>query len=184
LTPNAAVHWQGLAIRGTASVLFGTLVLVSAVTTPRTLTILFIVLLLLNGLLGVADARSWKLPTMTVEGVADIAVALYLLASPGAPVSQMLLAAWAFLTGFLQVRTALRLRGSIVHEWPLLLGGIAAVVLGFALVGYRGLDPRTFWGILGEFAVVWGELTLIMAWGLLSRRRTYLSAAPRVRFRR
>jgi uncharacterized membrane protein HdeD (DUF308 family) len=127
--------------------------------------------LLLNGVLAVIAGLGWGVRQVAVEGLLDLGFAGLLAVWYGViPVT--LVAVWALATGLVQLWTSLTVHGLVPGEWPLALGGVASIVLCAFLLFNPGVGRGEFWSLVGVFAVVWGELTLIMAWGLTRRAPT------------
>jgi uncharacterized membrane protein HdeD (DUF308 family) len=165
---RSVVSGWTLVIRGVASVLIGVAAFALAGRTLSVLTLLLASYLLVNGafaLIGSPDGHSWA---MKVEGAVDIYASVLIIIWPGVStlVPTMFVAAWAVLAGSLQIWTALRLHGRVAHEWPLLLAGIVTIVLAITLWVYKGSNLPSVYGLIGEYAVVWGEFTFVMAFGL------------------
>jgi uncharacterized membrane protein HdeD (DUF308 family) len=75
-------------------------------------------------------------------------------------------AAWALVTGVLEIVAAVRLRRRISNEWLLVLGGLASVIFGVLLViaPAAGALVLVLW--IGAYAVVFGGLLLALAFRL------------------
>jgi uncharacterized membrane protein HdeD (DUF308 family) len=169
---RAVVSGWTLVTRGVASVLIGIAAFALAGRTLSVLTLLLATYLLVNGafaLIGSSDGHSWA---MKVEGAVDIYASVLIVIWPGvsALLPTLFVAAWAVLAGSLQIWTALRLHGLVAHEWPLLLGGVVTIVLAITLWVYRGSNLPSLYGLIGEYAVVWGEFIFVMAFGLTPSR--------------
>src|SRR5713101_6059608 len=65
-----------------------------------------------------------------LEGVVGIAAGLVAFLLPGLTALALLfvIAAWAILTGIMEVITAVRLRQVIEHEWTLIFSGVLSVI--------------------------------------------------------
>src|SRR5436309_1161366 len=120
------------ALRGVAAILFGILAFAWPGVTLTVLVLLFGAYSLVNGVLALASAfrtrhdHRWGL---LLEGLAGIAAGLVTLFMPGltALVLLYIIAAWALLTGVLQLVAAVRLRKVIHDEWWLILSGVASL---------------------------------------------------------
>jgi uncharacterized membrane protein HdeD (DUF308 family) len=161
-----------LAIRGIAAVAFGVAALASARASPHVLLDVMTIFLLVNGAFALVGGLGSSARSMAVEGLLQLGFGALFAAWSQPMVPITLVAAWALVTGAVQLWTASSLHGVVQREWPLALSGVASIVLGAFLLLNRGLSRSEFWVLVGEFAVVWGQLTLIMAWGLARRART------------
>jgi uncharacterized membrane protein HdeD (DUF308 family) len=108
---------------------------------------------------------------MMLEGAVDTFGGIFLLAWPGisslAPT--LYVAAWALLVGLMEMLGALLMYGLIAHVWLLLMSGVASLVFGIVLAAYRWVELSASVALIGEYAVIWGALALVMATGLLTR---------------
>lgn len=80
------------------------------------------------------------------------------------------IAAWALVTGVLEIAAAIRLRKAIKGEWLLALSGILSVALGVMLVLWPipGALAVVIW--IGAYAFVVGALLLALGLRLRSLR--------------
>jgi uncharacterized membrane protein HdeD (DUF308 family) len=160
-------------LRGIVSILFG----IGALAWPG-ITIVFLVAfvgayLFIDGVIAIVSAirarhERERWPMLLLEGILGIAVGIYSFIFPGiAAVSWLyVIAAWAIITGVLQLATAFRLRKALTSEWFLVLGGLASIVLGilFVLMPLAGLFVWVW--LIGIYAIVFGVLFLGLAWRL------------------
>ena len=65
-----------------------------------------------------------------------------------------LIAAWAVLTGILEIVTAIDLRKVIENEWLLGLSGLASVVFGVILAIRPGAGALALIWLIGGYAIV------------------------------
>src|SRR5438874_2064527 len=133
-------NWWLLALRGLAAVLFGVLAFIWPGITLLTLIYLFGAYALVNGVLALIVAYrtpkdSRPIGSLIFEGLFSIAagVVAFLIPSLTALALLSLIAAWAIVTGIIEVVAAVRLRRVISNEWLLALAGIASMVFGVLL---------------------------------------------------
>jgi uncharacterized membrane protein HdeD (DUF308 family) len=172
--------WWTLAIRGVLAVLFGLAALLLPGITLVALVLLFGAYALADGIIAlIAGARglrrherSWPL---LLEGVLGIAAGVLTVVWPGitALVLVYLIAAWALLTGALEIATAIRLRKIITGEWLLVLSGVVSILLGVILVVAPGAGALGLVLWIGAYALVFGVLLLILAFRLRSWARAH-----------
>lgn len=123
------------------------------------------------------DGRHWG--AMVLSGLAGIAIGVLFVLFPlvstltYALLIVWLVAAWAVVTGVLEVSAAIRLRQEISGEWLLALAGTLSVLLGIALVWLLFSSPAATllsvaW-LIAIYAFVSG--VALIALGLRMRRR-------------
>ena len=161
-----AENWWMLTVRGIAAILFGILALVLPGITLFTLVLLFGAYALVDGAfaLGVAvrnRGRS-RAGTLAVQGILGVLIGIVTLVWPQitAVVLLAVIAAWAFLTGFVEIAAAVRLRKEMQGEWVLLLSGIASVAFGVILVARPNIGALAVVTIIGIYAIIGGALML------------------------
>ncbi|HEU4643641.1 MAG TPA: HdeD family acid-resistance protein [Gemmatimonadaceae bacterium] len=179
-------NWWVVLLRGVAAILFGILTFLYPGISLAALVLLFGAWAFVDGVLAVASAvrrrkvsdRWWVL---LLEGLAGIAAGVLTVFWPGITALALLyvIAAWALVTGVLEVVAAIRLRRVITGEWLLALAGIASVVLGVLLVLFPGVGALAVVLWIGAYAIVAGALLVALglrlrAWG---RSRTTPEAA-------
>ena len=136
----------------------------------ETLTILFGAYALVEGVLaimasirGIREHDRWG--WMMVEGIVCICAALvaFFIPNAGALALVWLVAAWAVLTGALQIAAGVKLRKIIEGEWLLILIGALAIVLGFYMASRPGAGVVLIATWLGIYAIITGILTMVLA---------------------
>ena len=186
LLPVLARNWWALALRGLVAILFGILAFAWPGLTLFVLIIFFGAYLLVDGIFAIVaavraageEARWWLL---LIEGILGVGAGLVTFFWPGLTALALLylIAAWAIVTGIMEVVEAIRLRQEIVGEWALILGGALSVIFGVLLVvipARAGLLSLTW--LIGIYAVAFGVLLVILAFRV---RNAPSSAEGRVR---
>jgi uncharacterized membrane protein HdeD (DUF308 family) len=171
LIDQLARHWWVIALRGLVAVLFGVLAFAWPGMTLAVLVLLFGAYALVDGILGiVAAARGgtehrWA---MLVEGVIGVLAGIAAFGMPGltALVLLYIIAAWAVLTGVLEIVAAVRLRRVIENEWALIVGGALSVLFGIVLIVSPGAGALAVVWLIGAYAVVFGVTLLALSWRL------------------
>ena len=79
----------------------------------------------------------------------------------------ILIAAWAIITGILEIITAFRLRKIIVGEFWLILGGVLSLVFGLAVAFYPQAGAFAIGLLIGLYAILFG--VIFVALGLKLR---------------
>jgi uncharacterized membrane protein HdeD (DUF308 family) len=126
MLPKLSENWWALALRGVAAVIFGLLALFWPGITLTALILLFGAFALVDGVFAIVagirgvEGRRWLL---LAEGVLGAIAGLVALSLPGTVAIVMLyvVAAWAVLTGLLEIVAAVQLRREIEGEWALAL---------------------------------------------------------------
>ncbi len=169
-------YWWTLAVRGGLAALFGLAALIWPGITLRVLVWLFGFYAVVDGLLALAallvggrlasGRRGWLL----FEGVVGIAAGVFTFLWPRitALVLLYLIAAWAVVTGLLELAAAVILRRELRGEWLLALAGVLSVAFGILLAVRPGEGAIAIVSVIGVFAIVFGAALLVL--GLRLRR--------------
>lgn len=165
-----ARNWWALALRGLFAIIFGLIALFSPGLTLVALVILFGAYSLVDGIFGVVAAvRAAESHTrwgwLLVEGIAGILTGVITFVWPGitAIVLLYLIAAWALVTGVLELIAGFRLRGHLANEVMLLLGGAASIIFGVLLIMRPAAGALALLWLIGVYALVFGALVLTLA---------------------
>jgi uncharacterized membrane protein HdeD (DUF308 family) len=184
-----ATNWWAIAIRGIIAILFAISTFAMPSITIAVLVTLFGIYALVDGIFAIISAiraaqghRRWG--AFLAEGIIGILIGILALAEPLAVAASViyLIAAWAVLTGILEIAAAIRLRRHMEGEWVLILTGalsIAFGILAFAAPMFGAL-AIVFW--LGAYALVSGVLLLTLAFRIRAfhRRPGHLTGSAAV----
>jgi uncharacterized membrane protein HdeD (DUF308 family) len=175
-----ARNWWALLIRGIAAVIFGLLAFVWPGATWFAIGILFGAYAFVDGVFAIVAAvravqaheRWWP---FVLEGIVGLVIAGITFYDVGVTILALYftIAAWAFLTGILELVAAVRLRKVITNEWMLIVGGLASVIFGALMVWHPGAGALAIVWLIGAYAIVFG-ITMI---GLSLRLRGHASGA-------
>jgi uncharacterized membrane protein HdeD (DUF308 family) len=170
-------HWWVIALRGLFAILFGVLAFMLPGVTLRVLVLFFGAFALVDGIWAVVHGISQKWLSLFLEGLIGIAVGVFTFFWPGiaALVLLYIIAAWAVITGVLEIGTAIRLRKAIKGEWLMALSGIISIIFGGFVVVYPRSGALAIIMIIGIYAIVFGILFMILAFRF--RRHTNQIAA-------
>jgi uncharacterized membrane protein HdeD (DUF308 family) len=164
------LNWWLLALRGMLAVLFGVLAFMWPGATLLTLVWLFGAFALMNGVLSLVLAAKTpkgypKVGSLILGGLLGILAGLLAFVMPGITALGLLIliAAWAIVTGVMELVAAVRLRKIITNEWLLVLAGIASVAFGVILLFQPGAGALALIWLIAAWAVVFGILLLILA---------------------
>lgn len=174
-----ARNWWSPAIRGAAAMLVGVIALAWPGITLAGFVILFGAYALIDGVFSIAGmARAvqsherWG--ALLLEGVVGLVAALITVVWPAITVISLLyvVAAWAMITGVLEIAAAVRLRKHVAGEWVLALGGVLSVAFGVLIVIFplAGALAITFW--VGAYCLLFGAVLLTLGFRLRSWSRS------------
>jgi uncharacterized membrane protein HdeD (DUF308 family) len=174
-----ARNWWALALRGLFAILFGILVFVAPGITLEVLVLLLAAYFVVDGVGNIIAAfnnreryNQWWVTLL--EGVISILAGIGAFLSPGmtALILLYLIAAWAVVTGVLEIIAAIRLRKEIENEFWLGLGGLLSILFGVALFVWPGTGILTLLWLLGGYAIVSGIFLLMLAFRLRGLNQT------------
>jgi uncharacterized membrane protein HdeD (DUF308 family) len=176
-------YWWLVALRGLAAVLFGILALVWPSLTLQVLVYLLGAYLVVDGIFGIfaafsdrsAGSRWW---VELLEGLLSLLAGLAIFVLPGlsALVLLYILAAWAVLTGILEIVTAIQLRRQIRGEIFMIFSGIASIVFGVLIALFPGGGLLAVVWIIGIYAIIFGVLLIILGFRLRGYTATEAAA--------
>jgi len=166
-------YWWAVALRGLVAVLFAIAAFVWPQITLTALVLLFGIYALVDGFFNLVYAFGsdtqlrWL---VAVEGLAGIAVGIIALVWPGTAALALLylIAAWAVVTGVLEIVAAIQLRQVIENEWLLGLGGLASVAFGVILALQPSAGALAMIWLIGAYALVFGVLLIALGFRLRS----------------
>jgi uncharacterized membrane protein HdeD (DUF308 family) len=169
--------WGGMVLRGILSILFGIAIFAMPNIALQSLVLVFGAFAFADGVVALINAfrmkaghdRWWAL---LLEGLVGIAVGILTLVQPGITALALLymIAAWAIVTGLLEIVAGIRYRAEMEHEWMLILAGILSVIFGVLLIVNPGAGIQAVLWIIGAYAIAFG--VLMAAAGLRARART------------
>lgn len=175
-----ARNWWALAWRGLVAVLFGVAALAWTGPTLTALALLFGAFALLDGAFALAAALVGRPPgplwgALLAEGLLGIAAGILALTWPWVMALALvyLVAAWALVTGALEIAAAVRLRSEVDGEWLLALCGGLSVLLGLALGLWPGAGAVALAWLIGLYALAFGALLLALAFRLRAWARQF-----------
>jgi uncharacterized membrane protein HdeD (DUF308 family) len=177
-----ADNWWLLLLRGVAAIVFGVLAFFWPGITLLTLVLFWGAYALVDGVLALWAAISGRVPTMTpgprwwlgIVGLSGIAAGIMTFAWPGITtfILLMFIAAWAIVTGVMEIWGAVKLRKEIEGEWLLILSGILSVAFGLILFAQPEIGALALVWLIGWFAVLFGIVNIALAFRLKQHHRT------------
>jgi len=175
VSDTLAHNWWLLALRGLAAIIFGILAFIWPAITLLGLMILFGAFALVNGVLSLVLAAKApkgypRFGSLILGGILGIIAGVVTFFWPALTAAGLLIliAAWAILTGILEIVAAIRLRKEIVNEWLLALVGILSVIFGVLLLLQPAAGAVVLIWWIGAYALVFGILLLILAFRVRS----------------
>lgn len=175
LSSTLAHNWWVVAARGFFGLLIGLIAFLFPGPTLLSLVTLFSIYLILDGILAIVAAvraarQNERWGYLTFEGIVGILAGLVAIAMPGLTVLVFvgLLAAWAIVSGALELRAAYNLAQD--HgRWWLALGGIVSVIFGIVLIAAPVFGALVVSWWVGAYATFFGASLLALAYQLRAR---------------
>lgn len=171
MTQTVAPSRWLLLLRGVLAIIFGLIVLVDPRIALLALIYVFAAYALITGILAVVLALLERryLPRwgwILAEGVAGIILGILAFVWPGetALVLLYLVAAWAIVTGVMEIGAAFTIR-----NWLVGLAGVISLVFGIVLFVHPGAGLLSILWLLGIYAIVFGIVLIVHAFRLPSR---------------
>jgi uncharacterized membrane protein HdeD (DUF308 family) len=167
--------WRMVAFRGVVAIAFGVLTLVWPSLTLWALVVLFGAYALVDGAVVLVGALASHLPIsggrrawLALDGIVGIGVGVITFAWPDVTALALLflIAAWAIVTGVMEIAGAIELRHTIDNEWLLGLAGVASVVFGILLLVTPGDGALVITWLIGWYALFFGVTVVSLAFRL------------------
>lgn len=165
--------WWTFIIRGAVAILFGVLAFVVPGIGIGLLVGLFAAWALIDGannlLTGIrtrGQDRSWWLEIL--EGVVGVVAGIIALLFPAyaAEILILLIAAWAIVTGALEIVLAFRLRRVITGEVWMALAGVASILFGVVAFLFPAAGALSVVWLIASFAIGFGGFLIMLGWRL------------------
>ena len=165
-----ARNWWLLLLRGVVALIFALLTWMQPATSIAAMVLVFGIYVLADGVLGIWAAisgrqqnRHWWV--LLLWGLASVVVGVLTFIMPGVTglVLLMYIAAWAIITGVLQIVAAIRLRKEIRGEWLMVVSGLLSIIFGGLLVAQPGAGALAVAWIIAAYAFIFGVLLVLLA---------------------
>jgi uncharacterized membrane protein HdeD (DUF308 family) len=178
-----ARNWWTWLVRGILAIVFGILAFLWPGATILAIGILFGAYALVDGIFAIVAAvraaetqqRWWPFVLEGIVGILiaaitfyDIRITLFAL--------YFTIAAWAFLTGILEIIAAVQLRKHIANEIWLIIGGIASILFGVLMIYFPLAGALAIIWLIAAYAIVFGFI--MIAFSLRLRAHAQPPAAP------
>jgi len=177
---NIIQNWWLAIVRGVMAIVFGLVAFLWPGATLFALVMLFGFYALADGFIAVAaglthtkDSPRWWV--FLLEGLVGIAAGVATLVWPDVTTLALLamIAAWAILTGMLEIAAAIRLLRAVTNEWRLAAGGLLSVALGVALILQPSAGSLAIIWIIAAYAVVFGVVWILLGLRLRNLDRMF-----------
>jgi uncharacterized membrane protein HdeD (DUF308 family) len=168
-------NWWVILLRGIAAIIFGLITFFAPEISLAVLVLVFGAYVFADGVLAIISAvrrrgesKRWWL--LFLDGLAGVAAGVVTVIWPDITALALLylIAAWALVTGGLEIAAAIRLRKVITGEWLLVLIGIASIALGVMLALFPGTGALAVVLWIGAYALASGILMIVLSFRLRS----------------
>jgi uncharacterized membrane protein HdeD (DUF308 family) len=172
-TIGLARWWWTFIVRGMLAILFGVLAFFAPTYGIAILVGLFAAWAIIDGvgnlIAGIRTRgrdRSWWLEVL--EGLVSVGAGVIAVLLPGyaAQALVLIIAAWAVITGTIEIVMAVRLRRVIDNEIWMALAGAASIIFGIVLVLFPAAGAVSLVWLIGSFAIAFGGFLIILGWRL------------------
>ena len=186
---NLTRNWWLVLMRGLLAILFGLGALFWPGLTWVLLIYIFGVYAIMDGVIALLTGivRSKYSPRWWVfllEGLVSIAAGVIAIVQPGTTglILVLVMAAWAIITGVLEIAAAIRLRKEITNEWLLGFGGFVSIAFGILLFFQPAAGSLVITLMVGAYALMFGVVLVMLAfrlrkWDMLGSNRDVLRSA-------
>jgi uncharacterized membrane protein HdeD (DUF308 family) len=160
--------WWLVMLRGTLAILFGLAALFSPLTVIYSLLTIFSFFLIISGFaivtlafLGETESKWFRV----VEGMLFILTGALVILNPAFAVGGIMLfiAAWAIMSGAINIVNAIKLRKVIANEWLMILNGAISVLFGILISTNLLGGAMAVTNIFGIFALLSGLFIVMLS---------------------
>jgi uncharacterized membrane protein HdeD (DUF308 family) len=160
-------RWWVPVIRGIAAIAFGVLAFVAPQIGLLALVIMWGAYAIADGVFNFmlamwAGRGGGRFGWYLFEGLISLAAGVLTFMYPGMTATVLLyvIAAWAIVTGIIEIAAAIELRRAVTGEWMLALSGVLSIVFGLLLFRHPGSGALAVVWLIGLYAVVFGVLLI------------------------
>lgn len=181
-----AQNWWVVLLRGMLGIAFGLVAIMMPGVTLLSLTLVFSVYMLVDGVLAITMAirearhgERWL--TLALEGLLRIGVAILAYVWPLLTILAFvyIVAFWSIMSGAMMVAASFKLHETYGRIW-MGVGGVLSVLFGLLLVAAppMGALIMTFW--IGIYATIFGAAMVMLAFQLRIHRNDHLTGTTPV----
>ncbi|MFN3418857.1 MAG: HdeD family acid-resistance protein [Pyrinomonadaceae bacterium] len=174
-----AKNWWAFLLRGILALIFGIVAIFFPAAAFLALVLVFGAFAFVDGVFALvsaftSNARSENWWWLILEGIIGLGIGILTIIQPAAMGEAwlILIAAWALITGILEIITAVRLRKIIQGEFWLILGGIISVLFGLAVAFYPQAGALAIGLLIGLYAILFGAIFIALGLKLRSFANT------------
>lgn len=170
---NLTKNWWLIVLRGVLAILFGLAAFLVPGLAWLTLILLFGtyaildgVFAMLSGLISSKFSPRWWV--FLLEGLVSVAAGIIAVLRPDLASAVLIgvIAAWAILTGVLEIVAAIRLRREITNEWMLAFGGFVSILFGVLVFFQPATAGLVITLMIGAYALIFGVLLVVLGFRL------------------
>lgn len=166
--------WWAVALRGLVAIIFGIIAIVSPGLTLFWLIIVFGAYAIIDGIIEIYSSivdrthngsRWW---VGVLEGIISLAAGIIAWVWPGLTALALLylIAAWAVVTGIMEIGLAIEYRRVIRNEWLMVLSGILSIIFGLILFVYPRTGALSMIWVIGIYAIIFGIALIVLGFRL------------------
>mgnify|MGYP002336077188 CR=1 FL=1 len=175
---SVSKNWWVFVLRGIFAIIFGILVLVFPGIALVTFVLYFAAYALVDGVFTIwsaiqrRDRENWWVHLL--EGIVSIIAGIVAFLFPGITALTLLyvIAAWAIVTGVLEIWAAIQLRKEIEGEFWLGLGGLLSIIFGILLIVFPGSGALAVLTLIAAYSIVFGVMMILLGFRLRSATPT------------
>ncbi len=173
MTMFDAKHWWEILVRGIIALIFGILVLAWPGLALEIFVIFFGAFIFVDGIFTLVAAINYKAGAgsrtwLYIRGIAGIIAGLFVFFLPviAAVALVILIAAWALVTGVMELVFAFTANRDTAIKWMFAISGILSLILGFLMLAKPLIGALVIAWVIGAYAVLAGILLIILAFRL------------------
>jgi uncharacterized membrane protein HdeD (DUF308 family) len=171
---NIVSHWWVPLLRGVIAIAFGITLFAFPITAVGVFVLFFGAFAFVDGVLAIYQALRFAHPSsgrwwlQLISGLAGIAVGVITVLYPGltAYTLGLFIAAWAIVTGVLEIGAGIRLRQDVPGEIFMILAGIVSIILGIVLFFFPLAALLAWVWVVGTYALIAGVVLIMLAFRL------------------
>lgn len=168
-------HWWQILVRGIIALIFGILVLAWPGLALEIFVIFFGAFIFVDGIFTLIAAINYKAGAgsrtwLYIRGIAGIIAGLFVFFLPviAAVALVILIAAWALVTGVMELVYAFQANQDNAIRWMFAISGILSIILGILMLIKPLIGALVIAVVVGAYAVLAGIVLIILSFRLRS----------------